>query len=128
MPEVGVEPTRPEGHGILSPARLPVPPLRRGSRSYRRVHATTSWPEAGCARREASLGQSVHATRKGGSRGGTSFPPALLPEEGARDLVPLRRHGLQLARGLLEGHVANGVALECGHATEATLVDEIGRP
>ena len=28
MPEVGVEPTRPEGHGILSPARLPVPPLR----------------------------------------------------------------------------------------------------
>ena len=30
MPEVGVEPTRPEGHGILSPARLPVPPLRRG--------------------------------------------------------------------------------------------------
>src|SRR3990172_9282342 len=29
MPEVGVEPTRPEGHGILSPARLPVPPLRR---------------------------------------------------------------------------------------------------
>src|SRR5688500_15753020 len=31
MPEVGVEPTRPEGHGILSPARLPVPPLRRDS-------------------------------------------------------------------------------------------------
>ena len=30
MPEVGVEPTRPEGHRILSPARLPVPPLRRG--------------------------------------------------------------------------------------------------
>ena|GEM_PF-2581466 len=27
MPEVGVEPTRPEGHGILSPARLPIPPL-----------------------------------------------------------------------------------------------------
>ena len=33
MPEVGVEPTRPEGHGILSPARLPVPPLRRAARS-----------------------------------------------------------------------------------------------
>ena len=28
MPEVGVEPTRPCGHGILSPARLPVSPLR----------------------------------------------------------------------------------------------------
>ena len=28
MPEEGVEPSRPEGHGILSPARLPVSPLR----------------------------------------------------------------------------------------------------
>ena len=29
VPEEGVEPTRPCGHRILSPARLPVPPLRR---------------------------------------------------------------------------------------------------
>src|SRR3990172_8898548 len=29
VPEEGVEPSRPCGHGILSPARLPVPPLRR---------------------------------------------------------------------------------------------------
>ena len=28
MPKVGIEPTRPCGHRILSPARLPVPPLR----------------------------------------------------------------------------------------------------
>ena len=28
VPEEGVEPSRPEGHGILSPARLPVSPLR----------------------------------------------------------------------------------------------------
>ena len=28
MPEVGVEPTRAEAHWILSPARLPIPPLR----------------------------------------------------------------------------------------------------
>src|SRR5438105_2727626 len=28
MPKVGIEPTRPFGHRILSPARLPVPPLR----------------------------------------------------------------------------------------------------
>src|SRR5688572_32539907 len=27
MPEEGVEPSRPCGHGILSPARLPVSPL-----------------------------------------------------------------------------------------------------
>ncbi len=31
VPKVGIEPTRPEGHRILSPARLPVPPLRRGT-------------------------------------------------------------------------------------------------
>ena len=30
VPEVGIEPTLPEGNGILSPARLPVSPLRRG--------------------------------------------------------------------------------------------------
>lgn len=28
MPKVGLEPTRPCGHWILSPARLPIPPLR----------------------------------------------------------------------------------------------------
>ena len=28
VPEVGIEPTLPEGNGILSPARLPVSPLR----------------------------------------------------------------------------------------------------
>ena len=31
MPEVGLEPTRPRGHRILSPARLPIPPLRPAS-------------------------------------------------------------------------------------------------
>src|SRR5579862_784627 len=40
MPKVGIEPTLPEGNRILSPARLPVPPLRRrtivrcGSRAH----------------------------------------------------------------------------------------------
>ena len=29
MPEAGVEPARTEVHRILSPARLPIPPLRR---------------------------------------------------------------------------------------------------
>jgi hypothetical protein len=27
VPEVGLEPTRPCGHWILNPARLPIPPL-----------------------------------------------------------------------------------------------------
>src|SRR5438477_309122 len=35
MPKVGIEPTRPEGHRILSPARLPIPPLRPHSRPRR---------------------------------------------------------------------------------------------
>jgi hypothetical protein len=34
MPKVGIEPTRPEGHRILSPARLPVPPLRPATAWY----------------------------------------------------------------------------------------------
>ena len=37
VPEVGIEPTRPLGHSILSRARLPVPPLRRGSSSIPRA-------------------------------------------------------------------------------------------
>ena len=32
MPEAGLEPALPCGKGILSPLRLPVPPLRRGLR------------------------------------------------------------------------------------------------
>ena len=38
VPKVGVEPTWPEGHTILSRARLPIPPLRRGFRFYIRVN------------------------------------------------------------------------------------------
>ncbi len=34
VPGVGIEPTRPEGHGILSPERLPVPPPRPGELSH----------------------------------------------------------------------------------------------
>ena len=33
MPEVGLEPTRPCGQGILSPSRLPIPPLRHNQDS-----------------------------------------------------------------------------------------------
>lgn len=29
IPVVGLEPTRPRGHGILNPARLPIPPHRQ---------------------------------------------------------------------------------------------------
>ncbi len=33
VPETGVEPARDHSHGILSPGRLPIPPLRRFFRS-----------------------------------------------------------------------------------------------
>ena len=29
VPETGIEPAREESHGILSPGRLPIPPLRQ---------------------------------------------------------------------------------------------------
>ena len=38
VPEEGVEPSRPEGHGILSPARLPVSPLRPEERGRPTVY------------------------------------------------------------------------------------------
>jgi hypothetical protein len=61
VPEVGLEPTRPEGHWILSPARLPVPPLRhrRGGpgRAQGRPPATGGFnpPEAAKSRRPKCL-------------------------------------------------------------------------
>ena len=46
VPETGIEPARDHSHGILSPGRLPIPPLRHGwlrslrniQRSYRIAH------------------------------------------------------------------------------------------
>ena len=40
VPEVGLEPTLPGGNRILSPARLPIPPLRQAgeNRDYSTVH------------------------------------------------------------------------------------------
>jgi hypothetical protein len=44
VPEVGIEPTLPEGNGILSPARLPVSPLRPGRNSqYSAAGAGGRW-------------------------------------------------------------------------------------
>ena len=44
MPKVGIEPTLPEGNRILSPARLPVPPLRRRTTIGRIRGATLQSP------------------------------------------------------------------------------------
>ncbi len=42
VPEVGLEPTRPEGHWILSPARLPIPPLRLICNIYLKIFVLLS--------------------------------------------------------------------------------------
>ncbi len=55
VPEVGIEPTRGCPHGILSPARLPVPPLRHGcerityweNRFLSRAYSSMPWSEIG---------------------------------------------------------------------------------
>ncbi len=59
VPEEGVEPSRPCGHGILSPARLPVPPLRRREKAKGTVpyFCTRGRPRpSGCSRRRAIPG------------------------------------------------------------------------
>jgi hypothetical protein len=77
VPKVGIEPTLPVGNRILSPARLPVPPLRHGlawyeaaarpagcahgrgrreSRSSRRLGKTARLPSHAAARRRGRRG------------------------------------------------------------------------
>lgn len=47
VPKVGLEPTRPHGHRILSPARLPVPPLRlTRNRTTVRSRFSSLWQSA----------------------------------------------------------------------------------
>ena len=42
VPKEGIEPTRPEGHWILNPARLPVPPLRH-FKSGKAIISQSEW-------------------------------------------------------------------------------------
>src|SRR5512145_1615841 len=57
VPEEGVEPSRPCGHGILSPARLPVPPLRRRKVLLytRRGQKTNRWNETSTSGRVGAM-------------------------------------------------------------------------
>ena len=65
MPGPGIEPGRPEGHGILSPERLPVPPPR-----------------------PRQLWQNWRA-RGGPNRGRYSFPAGFAASTGFRSNLPL---------------------------------------
>ena len=106
MPKVGIEPTRPEGHRILSPARLPIPPLRLGiaddsGRDARgqAVAVLTGGgrlprPERGHPRRRAALlrarsrgrgrarGVARARRRASSSRSGRARSPGILPRGG----------------------------------------------
>jgi hypothetical protein len=44
VPGIGIEPTRPCGHRILSPARLPVPPARHGFQEYHKCRENLASP------------------------------------------------------------------------------------
>jgi hypothetical protein len=93
MPKVGIEPTRPEGHRILSPARLPVPPLRRClDRSLTSSRRFAPAPKAGLAGREAHDGSGSPSDEEGGPRGKHGFIRAVEPTrlEGHRILSPAR--------------------------------------
>src|SRR5215831_3769125 len=46
VPGAGVEPARPFGHRILSPARLPIPPSRPAAQSVQAREGLTGSPEA----------------------------------------------------------------------------------
>ena len=49
VPKAGIEPARYCYHGILSPTRLPIPPLRRQMVSPRRFERPTHWLKVSCS-------------------------------------------------------------------------------
>ncbi len=51
VPEAGLEPARPKGHWILSPGRLPIPPLRHQRRGPHGPIRPLNW---GCSRPDVS--------------------------------------------------------------------------
>ena len=59
VPEAGLEPARPEGRGILSPLRLPIPPLGRGPQS------SPSGARRSTLRRSAAVGRRRRAAAPG---------------------------------------------------------------
>jgi hypothetical protein len=61
MPEAGLEPARPEGRGILSPLRLPIPPLGRETQSSRSPRSA----QRKCARTGISLRRGRASTIRG---------------------------------------------------------------
>src|SRR5216683_1686442 len=60
LPAEGLEPTRPCGHWILSPARLPIPPRRRGQEHthFARLDEHFDWPGTQAASRCCTWTQS----------------------------------------------------------------------
>src|SRR4051794_33891227 len=76
VPKVGIEPTLPEGNRILSPARLPVPPLRRFSHGTRQAAASS-------ARHDRALAEASRLPRRSElSKEGLAGNPWVHPRPG----------------------------------------------
>ena len=99
LPGVGIEPTRPEGHGILSPERLPVPPPRR------------------------ALIVRAPGLRAAAARSGTSSPPPLgaLPQHSPAD-EQVRFVGV--VRTTTQGDVLLGRRPACGARLDMVELQE----
>src|SRR6266446_1068830 len=68
VPKVGIEPTLPEGNRILSPARLPIPPLRRPPIVDRNVPSWLVALENGAGARNTRPSEHLSAEMESGWR------------------------------------------------------------
>jgi hypothetical protein len=107
VPGGGVEPPRPEGHQILSLARLPVPPSRRAPQSMRAVQA----------------GQ-AHLVQRAGPRGS---PARLQAPLGALTMSALARYGVTTrgcsSVGRARGWQSRGQGFKSPQLHHLTLTD-----
>ena len=88
------------------PGRSPRPPTlcvsaARANETSRLGDARSRRRRAACLPERHTNLQPRRAQKEGGHGGNHGFPPISSPEERARDLVPVRRHGLQLGGRLL---------------------------
>src|SRR6186713_390149 len=135
VPEGGIEPPRPCGHRILSPARLPVSPLRRQvlPAVQERPGANVQYTEAGSARLAVSPNRAWGPILNGGG--------AMRPRNGALVAVVVFvlaafawGRAAQADRGILAGTIKNvsgaavpGVRVEAqGPVTASAVTDARG--
>ncbi len=77
VPEGGIEPPRPFGHGFLKPARLPIPPLWR-RRAILGVAGRQVKPHGPTARRQSGTSAAAAGKDESETRRRTSYPDHLI--------------------------------------------------